>query len=149
MESTLVSAYSSQSRLAAYRSVIAHGAVEDADPHALVITLFDAVAGRLAAARACAECKQTARMAQLLHSSVVLIAELRGSLNLKDGGPLAQNLSALYDYMIRRLMLANLQANSSYMAEVASLLAEIRSAWVAIGPEVKQPALGHRAASAA
>jgi flagellar secretion chaperone FliS len=149
MESSLVSAYSSQSRLAAYRSVIAHGAVEDADPHALVVTLFDAVVGRLAAARMCAESKQTARMAQLLHSAVVLIAELRGSLNLKDGGPLAQNLSALYDYMIRRLMLANLQANCSYMTEVAGLLAEIRSAWVAIGPEVKPLAPGHRAASAA
>lgn len=149
MESSLVSTYSSQSRLAAYRSVMAHGAVEDADPHALVVTLFDAVSGRLAAARSCAERKETGRMAQLLHSSVVLIAELRGSLNLKDGGPLAQNLSALYDYMIRRLMLANLQANTSYMAEVAGLLAEIRSAWVAIAPEVKQPAPGHRAASAA
>lgn len=130
--------YSPQSRLAAYRSVIAHGAVEEADPHALVVTLFDAVLGRLAAARSCVERKQTVRMAQFLHSSVVLIAELRGSLNLKNGGPLAQNLNELYDYMIRRLMLANLQANAGYMTEVASLLAEIRGAWVAIGPEVKQ-----------
>ena len=42
---------------------------------------------------------ETRRKAGLLHSAVILVAELRGSLNLQDGGPLAQNLNDLYDYM--------------------------------------------------
>ena len=130
--------YSHQAKLATYRSVSAHGAVADADPHALVLTVMDAALARIGAARACVERKETRRMASLLHSSVILIAELRGSLDLQKGGPLAQNLSDLYEYMTRRLMHANLNSDAAAMAEVLSLLGEIRGAWAAIGSQVRQ-----------
>ena len=83
-----MSLYSPQSKLAAYRSVSAHG-VAEADPHALVLTLFDAAIERMNAARACIERGELMRKASLLHSSVILIAELRGSLDLQRGGGLA------------------------------------------------------------
>ena len=86
-------------------------------------------------------------MAGLLHSAVILIAELRGNLNLQNGGPLAQNLSDLYDYMARRLIQANLNSDAAAVAEVQSLLGEIRGAWAAIGPQVRPSA--DRTASAA
>jgi flagellar protein FliS len=133
-----VGLYSQQAKLATYRSVSAHGAVADADPHALVLTVMDAALARIGAARACVERKETRRMASLLHSSVILIAELRGSLDLQRGGTLAQNLSDLYEYMTRRLMQANLNSDAPAMAEVLSLLGEIRGAWAAIGPQVRQ-----------
>lgn len=142
-----MSPYSTQSKLAAYRSVIAHGAVADADPHTLVLTIIEAALGRLGAARTCIERRETRRMAGLLHSAVVLIAELRGNLNLRDGGSLAQNLSDLYDYMARRLIHANLNSDAAAVAEVQSLLGELREAWAAIGPQVRPAA--PRAASAA
>lgn len=142
-----MSLYSPQSKLAAYRSVSAHGAVDGADPHALVLTLFDATLQRLTAARTCIESGETRRKASLLHSAVILVAELRGSLNLKDGGALAQNLSDLYEYMTRRLIQANLESDAHAVSEVQSLLGEIRSAWAAIGPQVR-PA-SSQAASAA
>ena len=142
-----MSPYSTQSKLAAYRSVIAHGAVADAEPHALVLTMLNAILGRLGAARTCIEQRETRRMAGLLHSAVILIAELRGSLNLREGGPLAQNLSDLYDYMARRLIHANLNSDAAAVAEVQSLLGEIRGAWMVIGPQVKGES--SRAASAA
>ena len=135
-----MSPYSQQSKLDAYRSVSAHGAVADADPHALVLTVMDATLARLSAARACIEHKETRRKAGLLHSSVILIAELRGSLDLNSGGQLAQNLSDLYDYIARRLIHANLNDDVAAIAEVVSLLGEIRGAWAAIGPQVKQAA---------
>ncbi|MGB6489355.1 MAG: flagellar export chaperone FliS [Steroidobacteraceae bacterium] len=129
--------YSPQSKLAAYRSVSAHGAVADIHPHALVLTLFDATIERMNAARSCIERGETRRMAGLLHSAVILIAELRGSLDLQQGGPLAQNLSNLYEYMTRRLMHANLNSDADAVTEVVKLLAEIRGAWATIGPEVR------------
>jgi flagellar secretion chaperone FliS len=133
-----VGPYSQQSKVAAYRSVSAHGAVADADPHALVLTVMDAALARMGAARACIERKETLRMASLLHSSVILIAELRGSLDLTKGGGLAQNLSDLYEYMTRRLIQANSSTDVAALTEVTSLLAEIREAWAAIGPQVRQ-----------
>lgn len=136
-----MSAFSQQSKLAAYRSVSAHGAVANADPHTLVLTLFDAVLGRLTAARACIERDDIVRKAGLLHSSVVLLAELRGSLDLHKGGTLAQNLSDLYEYMTRRLVHANVNNDAAAVTEVLGLLGEIRSAWAAIGPEVRSGAI--------
>ena len=133
-----MSPHSTQSKLAAYRSVIAHGAVADADPHALVLTVLDDILGRLAVARTCIEKRETRRMAGVLHSAVILIAELRGSLNLQEGGPLAQNLSELYDYIARRLIHANLNSDAAAVAEVHSLLGEIRSGWATIGPQVRR-----------
>jgi flagellar protein FliS len=70
----------------------------------------------------------------VLHSCIILITELRGSLNLQQGGPLAQNLSELYDYMQRRLLRAISEDNVECVMEVTTLLGEIRSAWVAIAP---------------
>ncbi len=147
MENALVNPYSPQSKIAAYRSVSAHGAVADTHPHALVLTLLDAALERMNAARACIEKGETRRKAGLLHSAVILVAELRGSLNMEKGGPLAVNLSQLYDYMSRRLIHANLNNDSAAVTEVLSLLSEIRGAWAAIGPAVRQSA--PQAASAA
>jgi flagellar protein FliS len=70
----------------------------------------------------------------------MIIGELRGCLNITEGGPLAQNLSDLYDYMIRQLMMANARSDTGLVMEVSRLLDEIRSAWIAIGPEVRKVA---------
>lgn len=140
MEHRDVSTYSKSAKLDAYRSISAHGAVAGADPHALVQMLMDAAMERMTSARACIERGEIARKAKLLHSAVVLVAELRGSLDLKKGGELAQNLSDLYDYMARRLIQANLSSDARAIAEVLGLLGEVRGAWVAIAPEVKQGA---------
>jgi len=135
-----LSSFARKSSLAAYHSVSVHGGVADADPHRLVQMLMDATAERLVTARGCIERGEIARKAKLLHSCVTLIAELRGSLNIADGGPLAQNLSALYEYMARQLLLANVESNAQKVAEVLGLLNEIRGAWIAIAPEVRKAA---------
>ncbi len=126
-----------KSKLAAYQSVAVHGGVASADPHALVQMLFDGALQRMTVARGCIERGELVRKAKLLHSCVTIIAELRGSLDLERGGPLAQNLRDLYEYMAQRLMLANVRNDIGCITEVISLLGEIRGAWVAIGPQVR------------
>jgi flagellar secretion chaperone FliS len=123
--------------LAVYQSVAIEGGVANADPHTLVQMLLDGVVERINTARACIEQGERVRKAKLLHSCVTLVAELRGSLDLTRGGPLAQNLSDLYEYIATRLMLANLNDDSALLAECLSLIGEIRSAWIAIGPQVR------------
>lgn len=140
--------YGQRSKLAAYQSVSAHGGVANSDPHGLVLMLMDAALERMATARGCIERRDIARKAKLLHSCVTLVAELRGSLDCEKGGPLAQNLSDLYDYMIRRLILANATSEARYIVEVSGLLAEIRGAWMAIGLEVKRQAPPQTASAA-
>ena len=52
------------------------------------------------------------RRRKLLHQCISIVAELRGSLNLAQGGELAQNLSDLYEYMLRQLLRANAENNA-------------------------------------
>ena len=129
--------YSPQSKLAAYRSVSAHGAVADTHPHAWYSRCSMPRIERMNAARGVHRAGRDPAHGRPAAQRVILIAELRGSLDLQKGGPLAQNLSNLYEYMTRRLMHANLNSDADAVTEVVKLLAEIRGAWAAIGPEVR------------
>ena len=133
-----MSAYARNSNIGAYKSVSIHGAVAGADPHHLVLMLMEGVMERLAVARASIERGDIGKKAKLLHSCNTLLGELRGSLNMTHGGPLARNLNELYEYMMRQLLRANAESNIEYIKEVSGLLGEVRSAWAAIGPEVRQ-----------
>lgn len=135
-----MNAHAGNSRVAAYHSVSVHGGVSEAKPHALVLMLLNAAKERMVRARGCIERREIAHKARLLHSCVTIIAELRGSLNMTEGQAVAQNLSDLYDYMMRRLLLANAEDNVAAIMEVEHLLGEIRTAWDAIEPEVRQSA---------
>jgi flagellar secretion chaperone FliS len=133
-----VSGFARNAKLAAYHSVAVHGGVASADRHGLVQMLMDGAVERMSTALGCLERGEIARKSALLHSAITLIAELRGSLNMSEGGALAQNLSNLYEYMTRRLLLANASGNPKPISEVLDLLNEIRGAWTAIGPSVRQ-----------
>ena len=106
----------------------------------MVLMLMDAAAERMAIARGCIERGEKARQASVLHSCVMIVGELRGSLNTTEGGPLAATLSDLYEDMIRRLLLANAKSDSAGVMAIARLLDEVRGAWIAIGPEVRKAA---------
>jgi flagellar protein FliS len=96
--------------------------------------LLDAAVDRLTTARGCIQRGETVRKAKLLHGCVMLVTELRGSLNMAQGGPLAQNLSDLYAYMIQQLLRANVADDATLVTEVLGLLGDIRSGWAAIAP---------------
>jgi len=120
------------SKLAAYQSVAVHGGIATDDPHHLILMLMDGVMQRISAARGCLERSDLGQKAQLLQRAVALIAELRGSLDHQKGGALAHNLDELYDYMARQLVRANVENRAGLLDEVASLMTEIRLAWMAV-----------------
>jgi flagellar secretion chaperone FliS len=134
MISNLVGAFMAvhNSKLAAYQSVAVHGGIAADDPHHLVLMLMDGIMQRISTARGCLARQDLSQKAQLLQRAVALIAELRGSLDHQQGGALAHNLDELYDYMARQLVRANAENRASLLDEVASLLSEIRSAWLAV-----------------
>jgi flagellar protein FliS len=134
MFSNLVGAFMAvpNSKLAAYQSVAVHGGIAADDPHHLILMLMDGVMQRISAARGCLERSDLGQKAQLLQRAVALIAELRGSLDHQNGGALAHNLDELYDYMARQLVRANVENRAALLDEVASLMTEIRLAWMAV-----------------
>lgn len=129
--------YSRPSTLAAYQSVATHGGVAAADPHRLIVMLMDGALERIARARGCMQNGAMADKNQMISAAVAIIDELRCSLDLAKGGPLAANLDDLYDYMCRQLIKANLNNRAATLDEVANLLNEIRSAWIALPAEAR------------
>ena len=56
-------------------------------------------------------------------------AQLNGTLDMERGGQVAANLRALYLYMLNRLTVANVTNDPSIVAEVSSLVRQIKSSW--------------------
>jgi flagellar protein FliS len=125
-------------KLATYSSVATHGGVAAGDPHLLVLMLMDGALERLAMARGCLAAGDIPSKAALLQRIVAIIGELRLSLDLERGGPLAQNLHELYEYMERQLLRANLENHLGHLDEVAGLLGVIRQAWLAVPLELQR-----------
>src|SRR5262245_3714470 len=132
-----MSAYGRTSTLAAYQSVATHGGVAAADPHRLIVMLMDGALERLAQARGCIKNGALTDKNHLISTAVAIIDELRCSLDLANGGPIAANLDDLYDYMCRQLVKANLSNRIETLDEVSQLLGEIRSAWIALPAEAR------------
>ena len=64
-------------------------------------------------------------------SKVIRIVDegLKLGLNLEAGGEMAKDLSRLYDYVVRTLLLANLKADAEQLKLADELLADLSEAW--------------------
>lgn len=58
-----------------------------------------------------------------------IITELLLSLNMKEGGEIAQNLFNLYLYFKKTLLEANIKKDAEILRGVVKLLKELRDAW--------------------
>lgn len=61
-----------------------------------------------------------------------IILELMNSLDMENGGEIANNLSKLYLFMNRNLIMANIQGEEKYIEDVIKILEELRAAWDAV-----------------
>lgn len=112
--------------------------VETASPHRLILLLMDGAIDKLRAARAAMTRGNIAAKGTNITWAMSIIDGLRASLNLERGGQIAANLDALYDYMIRTLVTANLHNDDTKLGEVERLLGEIRSGWKGIESQVER-----------
>lgn len=122
---------------AAYGRVALDTSVETADPHKLVLMLFEGA--MLAIGAASLHMKRSgpqdiARKGEAISRAINIIANgLKASVDMESGGDLAVKLTALYDYMCTRLLHANLHNQAAVLDEVSHLLAELKDAWEQIG----------------
>lgn len=127
----------------AYKRVGIETAVDNADPHKLVVLLFDALNQALGAARIAIQAGDVPAKCKHINHAVRIFEEgLIAPLNLQDGGELASNLHALYTYCVQRLTIANLKSDIRIIEEVQHVMEPVSSGWKQIngsGPAYLQP----------
>lgn len=121
----------------AYANVGLETSVITADPHKLILLLYQGALLAISSARNQMLRKDIAAKGKYISQAIMIIEEgLKASLDKNAGGELAQNLSGLYEYMSQRLLLANLKNDVAALDEVSRLLTELKGAWEAIRPLV-------------
>ena len=126
---------SNYSALRQYRTMGLQGVVDEASPHELVRLLLDGGLARVAAAKGQIARREVAAKGESIGRAIGIIEGLRTSLDRVAGGAVANQLESLYDYMVRRLAVANLRDDTGILDEVEGLLEQVRDGWSAIRPQ--------------
>ncbi|HHZ8409269.1 TPA: flagellar export chaperone FliS [Escherichia albertii] len=114
----------------AYAQIGVESAVMSASQQQLVTMLFDGVLSALVRARLFMQDNNPQGKGASLSKAINIIENgLRVSLDEESQDELTQNLIALYSYMVRRFLQANLRNDVSAVEEVESLMRNIADAW--------------------
>lgn len=138
-----------------YSRIDVQSGLESASPHRRVQMLMEGALSRVAAAIGYMQHDRTADKGASISGAISIIAGLREGLDLEAGGEIASNLAKLYDYMVRRLLEANVNDDATILDEIHHLMREIKHGWDAITgqaperePLAPSAAQARRAASA-
>lgn len=109
----------------AYRRTVA----TSSSPLELVVRLYDGAIAFVLEARDGIARKDVQARTKAVSRALAIIAELQNTLNLQEGGDVANELDRLYTYMSTRLLDVTARADDSAAAEVQRLLSTLREAW--------------------
>ncbi|MBS3872615.1 MAG: flagellar export chaperone FliS [Firmicutes bacterium] len=101
--------------------------VMTASPGDLTLMLFNGCLKFMGRAELALEKKDLAGAHEALLRAQDIIAELMSSLDMQY--ELSGNLLALYEFIYRHLVQANIKKDPSLIAEAVALVAELRDAW--------------------
>lgn len=104
--------------------------VAGASPERLIVMLYDGAILALTRAKAEMSAGDTVAKARSISKALdIVIVGLRGALDEKAGGEIAENLGSLYEYIGDRLVQANARDDQSKIDEVLVLLRDLKGAW--------------------
>ncbi len=124
----------------AYQQLDTQSQVEEASPHRLIQLMMERALAKIGLARSQLKDGKVQEKGNNITDAISIINGLQASLNHKADRRMSENFDALYAYMMRRLLEANLQNDDGILDEVAGLLRELKEAWDAIADDVQQPA---------
>jgi flagellar protein FliS len=110
--------------------------IEGASPHRLIQLMMERSLAKIGIARGHMERREMSPKGSNIGDAIDLIEGLQASLNHDANQRMSENFDALYAYMMRRLLEANLHNDTSILDEVSSLLSELKEAWDAIADDV-------------
>jgi flagellar secretion chaperone FliS len=117
----------------AYQRINVETSMHTIDQHQLVGLLYEGILNAIATARGAMARGDIVTKCSAISKAIRILEEgLSTSLDKVAGGELAQNLSDVYEYSVRQLVLANARNDDATMQEVMRLIEPIASSWSAI-----------------
>lgn len=111
---------------------------EQVDPHHFIEMLMENAIENVSSAKHHMEQKNIAHKCEDISKAVSILSGLMASLDMEKGGDISQNLMSLYDYMLTKLIEANLSDMTENLDEVTALLNEIKAGWASIPEDVRK-----------
>ncbi|NNF41327.1 MAG: flagellar export chaperone FliS [Woeseiaceae bacterium] len=118
-----------------YQKLDIQSNIEGASPHRLIQLMMERALAKIGVARGHMERHEVQPKGHHISDAIDIIEGLQASLNHKADQRMSENFDALYSYMMRRLLEANLHDDLAVLDEVAGLLTELKEAWDAIADE--------------
>ncbi len=135
-----------------YTNQYLQNTVNSASPEQLMLMLYDGAIRFLALGIQAIEGNTIDKRAYSINKASAIISEFAATLDHSQDAKLAEDLDALYAYMLNRLQDANVNNDTAPLKEVKKLLGDLRVTWaeaikinkhniepVAVGSDVQQP----------
>ncbi|MDD3593790.1 MAG: flagellar export chaperone FliS [Candidatus Gastranaerophilales bacterium] len=100
-----------------------------ASPETVLIMLYDGAINFLNRAKVSMDNREIEETHNNIVKAQRIITEFMNTLDMKNGGEVAENLFRLYDYLSHRLIQANVKKDSSMLDEVIAHLRELKQTW--------------------
>jgi len=112
--------------------------IQTAPPEQLVVMLYDGAIRFLEQAKVAL--REGKDPAEPVSRAQDIIVELLASLN-RSAGDIADNLSQLYEFWIRRLFLALARRDATMVEEVSVMVRDLRESWAVIAQQKRAAAI--------
>ncbi|MEW6327181.1 MAG: flagellar export chaperone FliS [Thermodesulfobacteriota bacterium] len=103
--------------------------VETADQKALILMCYDEAIKSLRSGRECYLKGEFEEKARQFSRAQDFISELLSSLNMEEGGEIAGNLRALYNFFLKHILEADIKRDLKAIDGIINMLSDLRSAW--------------------
>ncbi len=103
--------------------------VDTSDNVRLVSLLFDGAINFLKIAKGKMVTRDVAGKGIYIGKATAIVGELTSCLNMEEGGEIARNLRRLYDFVLDRLLKANLKNDMIALDEAVKVLETLRGGW--------------------
>lgn len=114
----------------AYMNQYQQNQIDTASREQILIMLYDGAIRFCRQALDAMESGNDKLKREKISRALAIVTEFSNTLDREIGGEIAENLDALYHFMIRELTSANLQNDSEKITVVIGLLCELRETWM-------------------
>ena len=121
--------------LDAYQQTTTEAQAATAEPHKLVVMLIDGFLDEMARVEGHIKGERYQHKGKSVSKCLEILAGLDSALDLHQGGQVAENLHNLYDYCAQTLYQASLENDTSVLASVNDVMANLKEGWQLIGSQ--------------